>query len=110
LAIQHASWPTDGVQKGDDLNTPPCICHGENAGLNLRTLAVKTVVTEWRSGVIKRLDIISRLAWIGSPFHFIRIKLKTFVAPATPPRSIETIGPVECANPPAWIAAGARAR
>jgi hypothetical protein len=97
-------------QESNDLNTPPCICHGWNVGRNLRALAVATVVTERRSGVIKWLDITARLAWIGAPFHFIRINPKGFVAPAAPPWGAGKIAAFEHYNPPAWIAAGALTR
>ena len=71
---------------------------------------MESVVTERRSGVIKWLDITARLAWIGASFHFIRIVLKLFVAPATPPWSAEKLAAVKYYNPPAWIAAGALTR
>jgi hypothetical protein len=50
-------------------------------------LAVETVVTEWRSGAIRWLHIVSRSAWIGMP--------------------IAEMIPVERSIPMAWIAAAA---
>jgi len=67
---------------------------------------VKTVVTEWRSGVIKGLNIIARLAWIGISFHFVLIKLRLYVARAVPARYAARTTPAECYIPTAWIAAG----
>jgi hypothetical protein len=92
------------------LNTLRCICHGENAGRSLRNLAVETVVTEWRSGVIKCLNIIARLAWIGTSFHFIGIDLNLFVAPAMPAPNVAKIPPAERYIPTARIAAGTLTR
>jgi hypothetical protein len=67
---------------------------------------VETVVTEWRGGVIKGLNIIARLAWIGSSFHFVLNELSLFVAWAVPARNAARATPAECYIPTAWIAVG----
>jgi uncharacterized membrane protein len=71
---------------------------------------VETVVTEWRSGVIECLNIIARLAWIGSSFHFVGINLNLFVTPAMPARSVAKIPLAKRYIPTARIAAGTLTR
>jgi uncharacterized membrane protein len=69
---------------------------------------VEAVVTEWRGSVIRWLNIVARLAWIGNSFHFIYVDQSPFVAPATPAGNVAETNPAEWCILMARIAAGAQ--